>query len=86
MTTWLDILEELYKDSWNPELGRYRAPFAFRQQQVRAVTPEDYADRAAEFAGVQRAAGTLRWTGSWHTMFVSVDRMSGGLYIFELRL
>ena len=56
---------------------RQRAPFAFRQQQVRAVTPEDYAARATEFAGVQRAAGTLRWTGSWHTMFVSVDRMSG---------
>ena len=24
--------------------------------------------------GVQRAAATLRWTGSWHTVFVTVDR------------
>lgn len=30
MTSWLDILDELYRDSWNPELGRFRAPFAFR--------------------------------------------------------
>lgn len=30
VTSWLDILDELYKDSWNPELGRFRAPFAFR--------------------------------------------------------
>jgi hypothetical protein len=30
MTMWLDILEELYKDSWNPGLKRFRAPFAYR--------------------------------------------------------
>src|SRR5687767_1371918 len=28
--SWLRILEELFADSWNPELGRYRSPFAFR--------------------------------------------------------
>ncbi len=28
-------------------------------------------------AGVQRAAATLRWTGSWHTVFVTVDREGG---------
>jgi len=25
---------------------------------------------------VQRAAATFRWTGSWHTVFVSVDRVA----------
>ena len=30
MKTWLDILDKLYADSWNPSLGRFRAPFAFR--------------------------------------------------------
>ena len=59
------------------EQARQQAPFTFREQQLRAVTPADYAARAASFGGVQRAAGTLRWTGSWHTMFVSVDRLSG---------
>jgi hypothetical protein len=27
---------------------------------------------------VQRAAATVRWTGSWHTVFVTVDRFGGG--------
>jgi hypothetical protein len=30
VTTWLDILDELYKDSWNQDLRRFRSPFAFR--------------------------------------------------------
>jgi len=59
------------------EEARQRAPHAFIEEQMRAVTPADYAAQAARYAGVQRAAGTMRWTGSWHTMFVSVDRLSG---------
>ena len=59
------------------EEARQRAPRAFLEEQKRAVTPADYAAQAARYAGVQRAAGTMRWTGSWHTMFVSVDRLSG---------
>ncbi|MDX2216062.1 MAG: putative baseplate assembly protein [Oculatellaceae cyanobacterium bins.114] len=60
----------------NPETieeVRQRAPSAFRSQE-RAVTPEDYAAWAERFPGVQRAAATLRWTGSWYTVFVTVDR------------
>jgi len=30
VSTWLDIIDELYQGSWNPALGRFRAPFAFR--------------------------------------------------------
>jgi hypothetical protein len=29
------------------------------------------------FAGVQRAAAQFRWTGSWYTAFVTVDRTGG---------
>ena len=30
MASWLSILDELYRDSWNDELGRFRSPYAFR--------------------------------------------------------
>lgn len=56
---------------------RRHAPQAFRRQE-RAVTLEDYAEVTERHVGVQRAAATLRWTGSWHTVFVTVDR-DGGL-------
>ncbi len=52
---------------------RQYAPQAFRTQR-RCVTPQDYADRAGSHPQVQRAAATLRWTGSWHTVFLTVDR------------
>jgi Baseplate J-like protein len=55
---------------------RRRAPQAFRTQQ-RAVTPEDYAHVTQLHESVQRAAATLRWTGSWYTVFVTVDRVGG---------
>ena len=63
----------------NPETMadvRRRAPHAFRTQE-RAVTPDDYARVTERYPGVQRAAGTLRWTGSWHTVFTTVDRVGG---------
>ena len=52
------------------------APQAFRTQE-RAVTPADYAAAAQRHPDVQRAAATRRWTGSWYTMFVTVDRKGG---------
>ena len=55
---------------------RQYAPQAFRTQR-RCVTPQDYADRAGQHPMVQRAAATLRWTGSWHTIFLTVDRRGG---------
>jgi hypothetical protein len=58
------------------EAARRDAPEAFRTQE-RAVTAADYAAAAAGRADVQRAAATFRWTGSWHTVFVSADRFGG---------
>ncbi len=55
---------------------RRDAPQAFRTQQ-RAVTEADYAVAAELDSSVQRAAATLRWTGSWHTVFITVDRFDG---------
>jgi len=66
---------------------RRRAPQAFRTQ-LRAVTSEDYANFTAAQEGVQQAAATPRWTGSWHTQTITVDR-NGGLPLdveFEKKL
>ena len=56
--------------------ARRDAPEAFRTQE-RAVTAADYAAAAERRAEVQRAAATFRWTGSWHTVFVTADRIGG---------
>jgi hypothetical protein len=56
---------------------RRNAPEAFRTQQ-RAVTTDDYAAVTERDARVQRAAASMRWTGSWHTVFVAVDPLAGG--------
>jgi hypothetical protein len=56
---------------------RLKAPKTFRIQE-RAVLPADYEEMAKRsMPDIQRAAATSRWTGSWHTTFVSVDRMGG---------
>ena len=56
---------------------RQNAPSAFRTQE-RAVTPQDYEEVAQRCQlNVQRAAATFRWTGSWRTVFLTVDRLGG---------
>lgn len=55
---------------------RQSAPYAFRTQE-RAVTEEDYAEVTERDPRVQQAAATFRWTGSWHTAFLTVDRFGG---------
>jgi hypothetical protein len=56
--------------------ARMYAPQAFRVQE-RAVTEADYALAAERHPDVQRAACTRRWTGMFHTMFITVDRRGG---------
>jgi len=58
------------------EQVRQWAPQAFRQQQ-RAVTDADYAAVTERHPQVQQAAATRRWTGSWYTEFITVDRRGG---------
>ncbi|HEY1266209.1 MAG TPA: putative baseplate assembly protein [Candidatus Binatia bacterium] len=70
-------------DAETVEHVRQNAPSAFARQE-RAVTLADYEAIAirkdvAKRCGtdVQRAAATLRWTGSWHTVFITIDRLRG---------
>ena len=41
------------------------------------MTEADYAAAAQRHPDVQRAACTRRWTGMFHTMFITVDRRGG---------
>lgn len=62
------------KDPETLEEVRQYAPEAFRTQE-RAVTRDDYEYFAKRCRpDVQRATAAYRWTGSWHTAFVSADR------------
>jgi hypothetical protein len=56
---------------------RRRAPQAFLTQE-RAVTMADYAAMTELNPQVERAAATLRWTGSWYTVFDAVEPFGGG--------
>jgi hypothetical protein len=55
---------------------RRTAPHAFRVQQ-RAVTPRDYEVMTDRHPQVHRAVATERWTGSWYTVFLTIDRRGG---------
>jgi len=52
---------------------RQKAPAAFQADPLRAVTEADYARMAMLHPEVQGAVATFRWTGSWHTVFITVD-------------
>jgi len=64
------------RDPESMEAVRQNAPSAFRTQE-RAVTEADYAEVTERDPGVQQAAASFRWTGSWHTVFLTADRLSG---------
>ncbi|MEB3294567.1 MAG: putative baseplate assembly protein [Synechococcales bacterium] len=63
-------------DPESMEQVKLYAPQAFRTLQ-RAVTEADYAQLTEQFPSVTRALATRRWTGSWYTMFITVDRQGG---------
>jgi predicted phage baseplate assembly protein len=65
-------------DAETIEHVRQCAPLAFYTQK-RAVTPDDYRAVAMSYPGVRRAAATFRWTGSWTTVFLTVEREAGSL-------
>lgn len=45
--------------------------------QERGVTPEDYKEIAERHPEVSKANAVLRWTGSWYTLFLVVERIGG---------
>lgn len=48
------------------------APAAFRAEQFRAVTEDDWRNAALRQIEVLDARAVFRWTGSWHTIFVAI--------------
>jgi hypothetical protein len=56
---------------------RRRAPQAFLTQE-RAVTMADYAAMTELNSQVEQASASLRWTGSWYTVFDAVEPYGGG--------
>jgi hypothetical protein len=63
-------------DPESMEEVRQYAPQAFRVQE-RAVTEADWAEVAQRDPAVQKAEARFRWTGSWTTVFVTIDRKGG---------
>jgi Baseplate J-like protein len=49
------------------------APLDFQSVQYRAVTAADYAQATCLVPGAANAVAIFRWTGSWLTVFVSVE-------------
>lgn len=80
-TSWSSVLLEVTNpfpaeggaDVESDEQVRRRAPFAFRTKTFRAVRPEDYDATVQALPWVQRAGTVFRWTGSWPTIFTTVD-------------
>lgn len=52
---------------------RQKAPAAFRAEQFRAVTENDYKDAALKMDDVAGAIAAFRWTGSWYTVVLAID-------------
>jgi hypothetical protein len=56
---------------------RRRAPEAFLTQE-RAITMPDYVAIAERNSQIDEAVATLRWTGSWYTVFLAAEPRGGG--------
>jgi uncharacterized phage protein gp47/JayE len=56
---------------------RRRAPQAFLTQE-RSITMADYEAVAEQNPQVEQAVASLRWTGSWYTVSISVEPVGGG--------
>ena len=58
---------------------RNLAPLTMASKLERAVTEQDHAALVQNAFGrkIQKVAATFRWTGSWHTVFLAIDRFGG---------
>ncbi len=64
-------------DPETPAQIRRRAPQAFLTQE-RAITMADYATVTEANPQIEDAVATLRWTGSWYTVFIAAEPVTGG--------
>jgi hypothetical protein len=72
------------KDPEKMEQVREFAPMAFFTQE-RAVTARDYAEKTELHPEVQKALARFRWTGSWYTVYLTIDRKGGSKVDPEFR-
>jgi hypothetical protein len=71
-------------DPETDEQIRRRAPQAFMTQE-RAITMADYESVAEQNSQVDKAVATLRWTGSWYTVFITAEPQGAGNLTPSLR-
>ncbi len=71
-------------DPETTEQIRRRAPQAFLTQE-RAITMPDYVAIAERNSQIDEAVATLRWTGSWYTVFIAAEPKGGGSLTPALR-
>lgn len=64
-------------DPETTEQIRRRAPQAFLTQE-RAIIMPDYVAIAERNSQIDKAVATLRWTGSWYTVFIAAEPKCGG--------
>ena len=64
-------------DPETAEQIRRRAPQAFLTQE-RAITMPDYVAIAERNSQISEAVATLRWTGSWYSVFIAAEPTSRG--------
>ncbi len=55
------------------ETAKMLAPEAWQSHKEFAVRPDDYAEQSQRLSWVQRGHATMRWTGSWPSVFVATD-------------
>jgi hypothetical protein len=65
-------------DAETPQHIQRMAPQAFRAIQYRAVLASDYQAAAETLPWVLKAGTAFRWTGSWLTVFTTVDPSANG--------
>lgn len=65
------------------EQARLYAPYEFRVGE-RAVTSHDYAELIERHQAVQKALASIQWTGTWDTVFITVDPAGGRILDDEL--
>ncbi|GAB6192463.1 baseplate J/gp47 family protein [Desulfocastanea catecholica] len=65
----------LGRDAESDEQVRVNAPQSFRALTYRAVRPEDYAAISKRLPWVQQSGASMRWTGSWSSVFVTPDSL-----------
>ena len=62
-----------------------RVPEAYRSRQLRAVTLQDYIERAQQLDGVSHAHARYVWSGSWRSVRISIDPKGSDTLSEELR-